>query len=292
MSATWPAGLEVTQDLRERLPGLRELAVDLASGAGELAVRGRSAALADGGGVGVKSTRTDVVTAMDRAAEDYLRERLARERPGDAVLGEEAGAHGSPSEVTWVLDPIDGTVNYLYGREEYAVSVAAVFGDPSRPGAWRRVAGGVARPASGGVYHAHDGGGAGRSVAGAEVALRVGDCSDLGLALLATGFAYDAAMRREQARALVRILPAVRDIRRGGSAALDLCAVAEGTADAYVERGVHAWDVAAGWVIALEAGAAVSWWDSGPQRPLGIAAASPTLAPALAALIAAAYEGG
>lgn len=290
---------EVPRELRPQLSALRDLAVDLAIGAGELVRAGRREAVSDR--VGTKSSVTDVVTIMDRASEDYLRRRLDAERPGDAVLGEEAGIERSAAAqpqvnpITWVVDPIDGTVNYLYGRPEYAVSVAAVLGDPTRPGAWRPVAGAVANPETGQVYHAYDGGGAflrdhqRTGDASGDRRLACTTVTELSLALLATGFGYAAEVRREQALALVDILPAVRDIRRGGSAALDLCTVASGVVDAYAERGVHVWDVAAGWLIATESGAHVATWDSGPERPVGIVAAAPSILPGLRDLVQDAY---
>lgn len=286
---------DVPDDLRAQLPGLRDLAVDLALGAGELVRTGRRAALADQ--VGTKSTATDVVTVMDRASEAYLRRRLAAERPDDAVLGEEEGiarARGTsatPSPVTWVVDPIDGTVNYLYGRPEYAVSVAAVVGDPTRPGAWRPVAGAVANPETGEIHHAYAGGGAHLRDRSGEPdrALACTAVDTVSMTLLATGFGYAADVRREQALALLEILPAVRDIRRGGSAALDLCTVASGVVDAYAERGVHAWDVAAGWLVAAEAGAQVRTWSSGSDRPWGVLAAPSSVAPQLTELVQGAY---
>lgn len=275
--------------LREEL---RSLAVELALSAGALVRDGRQAALAGGGGIDTKSTPTDVVTVMDRASEEHLRERISRLRPQDAVLGEETGGQGSREGITWVVDPIDGTVNYLYGRSDYTVSVAAVVGDPLTAGAWHPVAGAVARPETGEVWHAHLGGGAAVQGPWGEKTLTVNTVTDVGLSLLATGFAYDAGMRREQAQALVTLLPAVRDIRRGGSAALDLCAVAAGEVDAYAERGVHIWDIAAGQLIAAEAGAHIATWHSGPERPQGLLAASPGIAVQLGSLLATAYGSG
>ncbi|MBW3086152.1 3'(2'),5'-bisphosphate nucleotidase CysQ [Austwickia sp. TVS 96-490-7B] len=279
---------------------LRQLAVELAIDGALLARDGRGAALARAGAVDTKSTQTDVVTVMDRAVEERLRGRLAVARPQDAVLGEEAGQHGR-SSLTWVLDPIDGTVNYVYGREEYGVSVAAVLGDPAIPGRWVTVAGAVAAPARGVVFHAHRGGGArcdeigtvrgdmGGVGAEASGTLSVTSVDDLAVTLLATGFAYDSDRRVEQAQALVPVLGQVRDIRRGGSAALDLCAVAAGTVDAYAERGVHVWDVAAGMLIAAEAGAQVGFWIAGPRAETGVMAASPGISAPLAALMTQAY---
>ena len=289
-----PAGL-LPPHLIAQLPELRDLAVRVAVEAGELVAGGRERALADAGAVGTKSTDTDVVTVMDARSEELLRERLAALRPGERILGEEQGQSGpgagphAVSGITWVLDPIDGTVNYLYGLPEYAVSVAAVVGDPTRDGAWWPVAGAVARPATAEVYSAHRGGGASLRGPEGSLTLRCSVVDRLSMTLLGTGFGYDAAIRAEQARALVEILPAVRDIRRGGSAALDLCRAAQGALDAYAERGVHVWDVAAGVLVAAEAGASVGTWDGGAGRPRGVLAAPPSLRPALEALMTSAY---
>ena len=158
------------------------------------------------------------------------------------------------------MDPIDGTVNYLYGFPQYAVSIALVEGDPQTPGAWRPVVGAVADAVSGVVHHARLGGGAfTRSVEGVETRLSVSKSDDLATSLVATGFGYDAEKRVRQAHALAEIIGHVRDIRRGGSAALDLCHVAAGRVDAYYEMGINPWDMAAGWLVLTEAGG----WCSG-----------------------------
>lgn len=240
-----------------------------------------------GGGtdsVATKSTPTDVVTASDTAVETFLRERLAALRPDDVVIGEEHGGSdgGSAADepVVWVVDPIDGTVNFLYGLPWYAVSVAATRGGES-------LAGAVVEPASGRLWSAAAGGGAtcdGRRLA-------VSGATDVALSLLATGFAYDARRRARQAGLVAALLPRVRDVRRTGSAALDLCAVAAGWSDAYLEHGCSWWDWAAAALIAREAGAVVRV----PGRPgsvppddgLGgdaILAAAPGIAEELAAL--------
>lgn len=270
---------------------LERIARDLAVEAGRIVRDERPRDLA----VSTKSSRTDVVTVMDAAAETHLRERLAQLRPQDAVYGEEGGARAGRSDLTWVLDPIDGTVNYLYGIEEYAVSVAVVVGDPGVHGAWRPVAGAVAHPAAGLVYSAHEGGGArvsasqdwsvlAREAAAHGVTSQTGVTSrdlattrpdTLELALLGTGFGYRPEVRRDQARRLVHLLPRVRDIRRGGSAALDLCAVAAGRLDAYYERGVHSWDIAAGWLLVTEAGGIVSGVEGSRPDAHGTVAAGP-----------------
>nr|WP_275895845.1 inositol monophosphatase family protein [Austwickia chelonae] len=266
------------------------MAVELASGTAELAVSGRESALCDENTVDTKSTSSDLVTAMDRACEEYLRAQISDRRPQDGILGEEAGVSGSFDGITWVVDPIDGTVNYVYGRPEYAVSVAAVVGDPTVPGAWQPIAGAVCSPVSGQIFHAGIGAGACvDSPAGAQ-ALRCTSVSEIGQTLLATGFGYAPERRLLQAHALVEILPTVRDIRRGGSAALDLCSVASGIVDAYAEVGVNPWDIAAGWLIAQEAGAQISFWSAGPDLPQGIAASSPAVAQEVHHLMTHAYE--
>jgi myo-inositol-1(or 4)-monophosphatase len=237
------------------LAELERLAVELAVEAGRLIVDERP----DDLGVSkTKSSATDVVTVMDQRAQDLLRSRLQTARPQDGFLGEEEGGATSRSPITWVVDPIDGTVNYLYGIPSYAVSVAAVVGDPSQAGAWRPVAGAVVNPVTGEVFRAHAGGGAWLRTPAGEGRLTVGDQSDLSQALVGTGFGYSAGRRLWQARALVEVIAEVRDIRRLGSAALDICAVAAGTLDCYFERGLNAWDFAAAWLVATEAGATLT----------------------------------
>jgi myo-inositol-1(or 4)-monophosphatase len=218
-------------------------AVGLAGEAAELVVRIRDEALGD---VSTKSTETDVVTAADRASETLIRDRLAELWPGVPILGEEGGGDTTTDGLAWVVDPIDGTVNYLYGYPSYAVSVAAQVDGVS-------VAGAVVEPVSGRSWTAARGHGArldGRP-------LRVSGTTRLELALIATGFAYDRQRRSRQGQLWGRMLPRLRDIRRGGSAALDLCAVAAGWLDGYTEHGLHRWDWAAGGLIAEEAGAVV-----------------------------------
>lgn len=221
--------------------------------------------------VDTKTSETDVVTAVDTASERLVRERLAELRPGDAVLGEEEGTHGAarPSGgVTWVVDPIDGTVNFLYGLPWFAVSVAAQIDGVS-------VAGAVVEPASRRRWTATRGRGAwldGRP-------LRVSEPAGLDVALLATGFAYRSERRSRQAEFTAKLLGRVRDLRRQGSAALDLCAVAAGWLDAYVEHGLNRWDWAAGALVAAEAGAVVTL--PGEDPALGadaILAAAPSIA--------------
>jgi myo-inositol-1(or 4)-monophosphatase len=221
--------------------------------------------------VQTKSSPTDVVTQMDRPAEELIRRRILQARPGDAVLGEELGQTGQPGEgaVRWVVDPLDGTVNYLYGLPSWAVSVAAEV-------AGTVVAGVVCAPLLGSLFTAQLGGGAwlesanqpGRRKLACNARVALGD------ALVATGFGYASQRRAVQGRVVAGLLPKVRDIRRAGAAAVDLCWVASGQVDAYYERGLHDWDLAAGSLVAREAGAVVGGMHGAePGEAMTIAAA-------------------
>jgi myo-inositol-1(or 4)-monophosphatase len=261
---------------------LLALARAIALEAGELAARRR------GEGVEVaatKSTIVDVVTEADREVELLIRSRIADARPDDAVLGEEGGSASGTSGLTWVVDPIDGTVNYLYGIPHYAVSIAVVEGEPD-PLTWTGLAGCVLNPAIGELFTAARGGGAFlASSTGGPVPIRVADPVPLELALINTGFAYHATTRGRQGEVVTRLLPLVRDIRRMGTASLDLCMVAGGRTNAYVERTLSPWDHAAGAIIAREAGAVVKGYgDAAPSRDL-ILAAEPQLAAQLEPLL-------
>lgn len=201
--------------------------------------------------VTTKSTPTDPVTVADTETEELIRELLARARPGEEILGEEAGGSREvPDGVRWVVDPIDGTVNFLYGVPAYAVSVAAQI-------AGRSVAGAVVDVSRGVTYWASAGGGAFSDAGDGPVRLSANPVDRLELTLVATGFGYEAARRVEQGRIVGSLLPQVRDIRRIGAAALDLCLVAAGAVDAHYEHGLSPWDWAAGGLIAAEAGAVV-----------------------------------
>ena len=190
------------------------------------------------------------MTVVDTETERLLRDRLAELRPGDPVLGEEGGGavRVEPGRPLWVLDPIDGTVNFVYGIEAYAVSVGVQIDGTS-------VAGAVANVATGEVFSAAVGHGARVRRAGVSTPLRCTPVEELAMALVGTGFGYAREQRARQAAVLARLLPDVRDVRRLGSCALDLCMVAAGQLDAYYEDGVHVWDWAAGALIAAEAGA-------------------------------------
>ncbi|MFC0360350.1 inositol monophosphatase family protein [Kytococcus schroeteri] len=259
------------------IASLRALAARLAREAGERLLAGRpdTVEVAD-----TKSSATDVVTAADRASEQWLREQLAAARPDDAVLGEEYGAEGAAgaSGLTWVVDPVDGTVNYLYGLPAWGVSVACVVGDPRTPGAWRTVAGAVGAPVWGELFHAGLGQGAVlQGPDGRERSLAVTSLEDPGRALVGTGFGYDAGRRREQGRVAAALLPQVRDLRRMGSAALDLCCVAAGRLDAYYEKGTQVWDHAAGVLVVSEAGGVVGGLGGAPLGDPVVVAGGPSV---------------
>ena len=194
-----------------------------------------------------KSSIVDVVTEVDRESEAFLRLRLAELRPDDGFLGEEGGAGTSRSGITWVVDPIDGTVNFLYGIPHYCVSVAAVDEQD------RSLAAAVVDVSSGEVFSAALGRGA--TLDGRPIRPRA--VVPMGERLVLTGFQYQADLRRLQGKAVAQLIDQVRDIRRMGSAALELCAIACGRADAYVEEGLHLWDRAAAGLVASEAGARV-----------------------------------
>jgi myo-inositol-1(or 4)-monophosphatase len=264
--------------------GLLELASRTAVAAGRLLISsgGRPEVVA------TKSSPTDVVTEADRAAEALIRDLIGAERPGDRILGEEGGETGSGG-IRWIVDPLDGTVNYLYGLADWAVSIAAEVDGTV-------VAGAVFVPRRDELFSARLGGGAWLSSGAldwrgedtespARLACNTG--VPLDRALVATGFGYEAGRRLVQGEVLRAVLPRVRDIRRGGSAAVDLCSVASGTVDAYYERGVNLWDIAAGALIAAEAGAVVTGLHGKPPSPSMTIAAAPPLLGELHDLLAA-----
>lgn len=224
-----------------------------------------------------KTSGTDMVSEMDHASEDLIVASLLAARPDDGILAEEGSERAGTSGVRWVIDPLDGTTNYLYGYPGWAVSIAAERGG-------RSIAGAVADPSLDEVFTAWLGGGA--FLNGSPVAHSAK--TDLATALVATGFAYLPERRAIQAAALQAVLPAVRDIRRHGAAAIDLCWVACGRVDAYYEVGLQPWDIAAGALVATEAGAVVSGVDGGPPSARSVLAASPRLAPLLLDLLASA----
>jgi myo-inositol-1(or 4)-monophosphatase len=229
---------------------LRTLAVAAAASAAALLRDGQRAAPLE---LATKTSHTDMVSELDRASEELVARTLLSARPDDAILGEEGGLRGpGTSGVRWIVDPLDGTTNYLYRFPAWSVSIAAeVEGEV--------VAGVVHDAVHGEVFEAVRGAGAWCN--GAR--LRVDGAPDLGVALVGTGFGYDAGVRASQGAVVAAVLPAVRDLRRAGAASLDLCWVAMGRLDAYFERGLQPWDWAAGMLIAQEAGATVQTLDDG-----------------------------
>jgi myo-inositol-1(or 4)-monophosphatase len=255
---------------------LLTVAVRIARDAAASARRMRDEAITD---VSTKSTDTDVVTAADRAVERQVVDDLRRYRPGDGVLGEEYGTAGdgtplAPGVVRWIVDPIDGTVNYLYGLPQYAVSLAAEVDGVV-------VAGVVRNAATGDEWTATLGGGAWRS----GRRLSGSNRTTLDQTLLATGFGYDPARRAHQGAVVAGLITRVRDIRRFGAASLDLCMAAEGAVDAYYEKGLNPWDHAAGGLVAAEAGLRVSGLDGAAAGPDMLIAAPVAIFDALHGLL-------
>lgn len=236
-----------------------------------------------------KSSITDVVTAADREAERLVTIGLLEQRPDDSIVGEEGASVEGTTDITWVVDPIDGTVNYLYNIPAYAVSIAATVSDGAAgtmDDGRRAIAGAVYLPVTDELFTAWEGGGAflnGAPLTGpAETSLAT--------ALVATGFGYSVERRTEQAFVVNEIIPQVRDIRRMGSAANDLCSLAAGRLNAYYERGLQPWDYAAAALIAREAGATIVGLDGAlPGEPMLIAAA-PNLTIELHSAVSVAYS--
>jgi myo-inositol-1(or 4)-monophosphatase len=266
----------------EEVPGpstLLELAVATATAAADLVARGRASA---GTSVHVKSSPVDVVTAVDTACEELIVGRLLAARPEDGVLGEEGSSRSGSSGVRWVIDPIDGTVNFLYGFPAYAVSIAAEVEGQVQAGV-------VINVATGEVFTATAGGGAHLATPSRAEPERLAGSSpeSLDQTLVATGFGYRVEQRRAQGAVVAELLTRVRDIRRNGSAALDLCSAAAGRVDAYYELHLNPWDFAAGALIAAEAGLVVTGLPGRPfAEPLAIAAA-PSIAEEFVGLVAA-----
>jgi myo-inositol-1(or 4)-monophosphatase len=245
---------------------LLALARDIAREAGALAHARRAQ------GVRVAATKSalaDIVTEADREVEALIRARLAAERPEDGFLGEESGGGDDDAEITWVVDPIDGTVNYAYGLPAWAVSIAAVGGSAD-PETWEAQAAVVFSPATDELFAASRDGGAWLGDRRLEVNAEVGPAGGL----IATGFGYDPATHAAALAQLERVMPLARDIRRGGAASLDLAYVAAGRHDAYYERGLQPWDHAAGALLVAEAGGVVTGAPGDrPGRGMTIAAA-------------------
>ena len=257
---------------------LLDLAREIAVRASEFALEARR------GGVTVaatKSSAVDIVTAVDRDTEALIRSLILEARPDDGIIGEEDVAHVGTSGIDWIVDPIDGTVNFLYGVPAWAISIAVAEGAAAGGLGGTTLAGVVVNPSTGEVFEASLGGGA--RLAGEELGVNAG--VSLSSALVGTGFSYSSERRREQAAVLLELLPQMRDIRRIGSAALDLCALAAGRLDAYYERGLNAWDHSAGALVAREAGARVGGPGGGRENEELLVAAAPGLYEELAAAL-------
>lgn len=248
---------------------LAVLSARLATEAGNAAATGRrndleaddpTAAM----GATVKSSATDMVTRHDRAAEELIVEGITAVRPDDSIIGEEGTSRVGTSGVSWAIDPIDGTTNFLYGHPLWSTSVAALDGDGA-------LAGAIYAPMLGQLYVAQRGGGA--TCNGAPI--RPSGEQHLALALVGTGFGYDPEQRLRQAGTVATLLGSVRDLRRGGSAAIDLAMVAAGQLDVYYEERLNLWDMAAGELIAREAGCRTSDFSGGPPRPDELIVAAP-----------------
>ena len=255
---------------------LRILASDLAQRAGALIIEGRRTGA---GTVDTKSTTTDLVTEYDRASERLIVNALRTTRPDDAIVGEEGTADEGTSGVHWLIDPIDGTTNFFYGLPGYAVSIAAADDDGT-------LAGAVYIPATNELFSAARGEGA--SLNGHPI--HPSTTTDLAQSLVATGFSYQAERRLQQIRRLRHVIAEVRDIRRIGAAAPDLCYVAAGRVDVYFEEWLGPWDLAAGEIIAREAGCITGDFSGGPVRPGEVLAANPNLFEPMRALIRSADE--
>jgi len=244
---------------------LRTLAEQLARRAGELALDGRRSVPADGTLIDdTKSSRTDLVTEFDRAAERLIVDALLAVRPDDAIVGEEGTDHSGTSGYEWYLDPIDGTTNFVYDQPAWACSIGVAHHGSM-------VAGAVYVPPLDEMFSAAAGAGARLN----DATIRPSGESDLSLALVGTGFGYSPDRRRRQAEVVTEMIAHVRDVRRLGSAAFDLCMVACGRLDVYYELNLNPWDSAAGELIARESGAITSDFDGGEARHDEIVAAAP-----------------
>ncbi len=249
----------------DELTELRDLCERLARGAGEIALAGRRQAIGATALAGTtKSSSTDIATEFDEAAEAHVVGLIRELRPDDAIIGEEGTADTGTSGYAWYVDPIDGTTNYVYDQPAWSNSVAVAHDD-------EMVAAAVYVPPLDEMFTAAAGRGAtlnGRSI-------RASGETDLSLALVGTGFGYQPSTRREQAERLVGLITQVRDVRRLGSAAVDLCMVACGRLDVYYELYLNSWDAAAGELIAREAGAVTTDFSGHRARPEEMVAAAP-----------------
>jgi myo-inositol-1(or 4)-monophosphatase len=256
---------------------LRDLAVRLAIAAGDFVCEGRKHGVKS---MSSKSSDTDVVTEFDRASERMIVEGLSAERPDDALVGEEGTDAAGASGVRWLIDPIDGTTNFLYDLPGYAVSIAALVDEGP-------LAGAVYVPSTGELFTAI----AGRGALLNGVPIRCGTTTDLEHALVATGFSYIVDRRHDQGQRFARLISKIRDIRRFGAASTDLCYLAAGRLDVYYEKWLGPWDWAAGELIAREAGCRTGRFDGGPLGHDEVLAANPVLFDQMVELLAVTESG-
>jgi myo-inositol-1(or 4)-monophosphatase len=252
------------------LRALLALASDLALQAGRIHAEGRRHALT----IETKSSPTDVVSQVDKEAERLIVDRLREQRPDDAILGEEGTSRAGTSGVRWVVDPLDGTTNYVYDYPAYSVSIAVEIEGDTRVGV-------VLDSSSGRLYRAVAGHGAVRD----DRPIRARVPEGLATALVATGFSYGSVQREFEGTVLATMLGRIRDIRRSGSAALDLCHLAAGEVDAYWEFDLSPWDFAAGVLIAREAGADVALMPAAQGAERAVVGTHPSLMPAFVSLL-------
>lgn len=250
---------------------LRDVAIGLAREAGDMALHGRKTGTLT---LETKSSPVDMVTQFDKASEDLITQGLAQLRPHDAIVGEEGANTSGTSGITWHIDPIDGTTNFMYDLPTWAVSIGAV--DEHGP-----IAGAVYAPALGEMFSAARGEGAQVN----DTPLSVRRTHDLATALIATGFSYHVNSRKAHAQRVAQMLMHVRDLRRMGAAAIDLCFVASGRIDAYFEEGLNSWDLVAAQLIATEAGAVVTNFAGDTVTPSQVLACSPELHPTMVRFI-------
>lgn len=251
---------------------LRAIAETLARDAGDMALRGRKSGDLT---ATTKSSPTDMVTQYDKASEELITAGLAKLRPDDAIVGEEGSSREGTTGITWHIDPIDGTSNFYFDIPMWAVSIGAA--DAHGP-----IAGAVYAPALGEMFSAARGEGA--TLNGGTISVRSNEI--LSDALVCTGFSYRVHEREVHARRVARMVSEIRDIRRFGAAAIDLCFVACGRYDAYFEEHLHSWDLVAGQIVAEEAGAVVTDYAGRPVTPQQVLAAQPGIQKDLIALIA------
>jgi len=272
------------QKLRAELLGI---ATKLATQAGTMALTGRRAGLTD---VQTKSTATDMVTEFDRASELMIVEGLTKLRPNDAIVGEEGASRPGTTGITWYIDPIDGTSNFLYALPNWAVSIGATDESLTRSGSATNqasglpptsIVGAVFIAAQNEMFTATLGGGA--HLNGVEI--HCNDTSLLTQALVSTGFSYAPEQRTVQATRVAKMIHQIRDIRRFGAASIDLCYVACGRFDAYFEENLHPWDVVAGQLIATEAGCTTGNYSGGAMTPAQTLVSTPAIFGQLGALI-------